>query len=132
MQLVFPSITAFFAGIAALLLVGLAVNVIRRRFRVKAALGDAGDDILKRAIRVHGNFAEYVPLALLVLGLAEMKGAAAWLIFVLNLALLAGRGLHAYSLLVMEIKEKPKLVFRTAGMVCTFTVLVLGALLLLF
>jgi uncharacterized membrane protein YecN with MAPEG domain len=69
-------ITPFYAALLALLYVGLAVRVIQLRRSERVALGDGGRQSLQRATRVHANFAEYVPLALILLVLAELTGAA--------------------------------------------------------
>jgi uncharacterized protein len=51
---------------------GRVVAPERRRARV--GLGTGGDTALERAVRVHGNFAEYAPLFLLLLLVAELNG----------------------------------------------------------
>lgn len=118
------AITAFYAALAALLFVFLSFRVIGARRREKVALGDGGDETLRRRLRVHGNFAEYVPLAVVLMGLAESQGAAAWTLHGLGLLLLIGRALHAYG-----VGQNPEpLKYRQAGMVLTFTVLIAGAL----
>jgi uncharacterized membrane protein YecN with MAPEG domain len=77
---------------------------------------------------VHANFAEYVPLALILLVLAELTGAAGLTLHALGLALLIGRVLHAYG--VSQAEEDYR--FRVAGMALTFVALISGALLCLF
>jgi uncharacterized membrane protein YecN with MAPEG domain len=66
-------VTSVFVGIAAiaLALLGLFVAVTRLRMRVR--FGDNGEKILLRRIRTHGNFVEYVPLALVCLALIEYR-----------------------------------------------------------
>jgi uncharacterized membrane protein YecN with MAPEG domain len=120
-------ITPFYAGLLALLYVGLAVQVIRLRRRERVALGDGGRKSLQRAMRVHVNFAEYVPLALILLLLAELAGAAGFTLHALGLALLIGRVLHAFG--VSQAEENYR--FRVAGMALTFVALISGALLCL-
>jgi uncharacterized membrane protein YecN with MAPEG domain len=68
---------------------------------------------------VHGNFAEYVPLTLLLLTFMEMQGRPSWWIHLLCLALIAGRLVHAYGV----SQEQENILFRTVGMVTTFAVL---------
>ncbi|PWG68537.1 hypothetical protein DF186_24935, partial [Enterococcus hirae] len=51
-----------------------------------------------RVVRGHANFAEYVPLALVMLGILELSGTSPLVLHVLGLALLAGRLLHGYAL----------------------------------
>ena len=95
---VLPRISLLFAGVHALLLLALSAQVSRVRRRVKVGLGDKGDAALARAIRVQGNFIEYVPIALLLLALLELAGAPrAWLLAG-GSALLLGRLLHAWGL----------------------------------
>lgn len=69
------NITSTYAAILALLFVGLSVRILRLRRSLKIAIGDGGDKKMLRAIRVHSNFAEYVPFGLLLLYLAETQGA---------------------------------------------------------
>lgn len=118
-------ITALYAVPLGLLFFFLSYRVIGLRKKVRAALGDGGDAALGRAIRVHGNFAEYAPFALLMVALAETNGAPAWGVHALGLALVAGRAAHAWG--VSQPKEDFR--FRVAGMMATFAVMVGGALL---
>lgn len=118
-------ITALYAVPLSLLFIHLSYRVIGLRKQVKAAFGDGGDRSLARAIRVHGNFAEYVPFALVIMGLAEINGAPAWGIHVLGFALLAGRLAHAWG--VSQPVENFR--FRVFGMASTFLVLIAGAVL---
>ncbi len=68
-------VTPIYAAVLALVFVGLSVRTIRLRRRARIAVGDGGDPRLARAMRVHTNFAEYVPLALLLIYFAESAGA---------------------------------------------------------
>jgi uncharacterized membrane protein YecN with MAPEG domain len=63
-----------YAGLLGLLLIALSAQVVlaRRRFRVR--LGSGTEDGMQQAIRVQANFVEYVPLAVLLLVLAEIAG----------------------------------------------------------
>lgn len=93
-----PTITAIYAALLAFLFCGLSLRVIFHRKANAIAFGDADDPELRRRIRSHGNFAEYVPLALVLLALAEIQGLPAAPLHLLGLALLAGRVLHAAAL----------------------------------
>ena len=64
-------ITALYAALLAGIFVILSVRVIAARRGSGAPLGDGGNPELLRRIRVQGNFSEYVPLALILLALAE-------------------------------------------------------------
>ncbi len=125
--LLFAPVTALYAaGLTCLFLV-LALRVVMLRKRLGAGLGDAGDPRLQRAIRAHGNLAEYVPMALLLLLLMELNGAEAALLHAGGGLLLLSRAVHAYG--VSQAHERTG--WRTAGMVGTFTVLSGGAVWLL-
>ena len=90
-----PTITLLFASLHVLVLLCLLVPISRHRYRLRIGIGDGGDPALQRKIRVHANFIEYVPLALLTLGLLELSGLpAAWL-WSFGTALLLGRVMHA-------------------------------------
>ena len=92
------TLTALYAGCLGLFHVILACWVIylRRYHRVGIGAGDHFD--LKKAVRVHGNFIENVPLALILLGLLEVNGEGPVLLHILGSCLLLGRVLHAYGL----------------------------------
>ena len=120
-------ITALFAGLLALLFVGLAVRVIGARRGARVSIGDGGDKTLTRRVRVHGNFAEYVPMALVLMGLAESMGAWKPTLWLTGAALLIGRLLHAYG--VSQINET--LAFRITGTALTFTAILLAGVLCL-
>lgn len=90
------SITLFYAGLLAIWFVVLSVRVVQMRDKV--SLGDGGDPILTRRIRGHGNFAEYVPLLLLLMALLEYGGLQAWLVHALGVTLVVARLLHGVSL----------------------------------
>ena len=121
-------IVPFYAGLLALLFVVLSVRVIRRRRGAKVAIGAGGDALLERAMRVHANFAEYVPLAVVLLALTELQRAPAWLLHALGLLLLVGRLAHAYGV----SQEKENFRFRVSGMMATFATLVIAALYLIW
>lgn len=92
-----PLISAVYAGLLALLMLALAVRVVLRRRGAGIGIGTGQDRELERRVRVHGNAVEYVPLALIVLVLAEMLGLAALAVNLCGAALLIGRLLHAWG-----------------------------------
>ncbi len=112
-------VTALYASLLALLFVVLSRNVIVLRRRRQVAVGDDGDPGLLRRIRAQANFAEYAPLALILMALAEIQGLSPILLHALGLALLAGRILHAVGL--SQTAEDFR--FRVTGMALTFGVL---------
>jgi len=117
-----------YAAILSLLFILLSRNVIKTRRRERVAIGDGGNPHMQRVIAVHNNFAQYVPLALLLLAFLEMQQSSTILIQILCAALLIARLLHAYG--VSQMRENFR--FRIAGILMTFGVIGLTALLLLF
>lgn len=117
-----PVITPLYAAVAALMLIALSARVIGMRRRRRVSIGDGEDEILALRIRAHGNFIEYVPMALVLLLLLELGGASAWLLHGLGIALLAGRLVHAWSLGAHNGTG------RIIGMGLTFGVLAVAAI----
>jgi uncharacterized protein len=75
-----------------------AVSGVPHRRAAKIGLGIGGDHQLERKIRVHANFVEYVPMALLMSALLEISGLAAVWLWALGGVLLFARLLHASGL----------------------------------
>lgn len=117
------SVTALYASLLALLFVILSVRVIGQRRGAKVSLGDGGNAALLRRMRVHGNFAEYVPLSLILMALSESIAAPIWLLHMAGIALFGGRLLHAYG--VSQTPER--FFFRVGGMAATLTSIVVLA-----
>ena len=93
-----PLISALYAGIFALMLVGFAVLVLRRRHRMGIGLGAGGDAQLERAIRVHANAVEWgLPLLLLLL-IAEENRASPFVLHVCGIVFILSRLMHAAGL----------------------------------
>lgn len=118
-----PTILPIYAAIFAIFFVVLSIRIILKRNSLKISLGDAGNKEMQRAIRVHANFAEYVPLCLLMIYLVEQSGVYPWFTHLMCMGLLFGRVSHAYG--VSQSREN--FVYRITGMVLTFTVLIASA-----
>lgn len=116
--------TPLYAALLALLFIALSVRTIRLRRRHRIAVGDGNNPELRRAMRVHANFAEYAPLALLLVYFVETGGAPALLVHAFGIALLAGRMLHAWG--VSQPREDFR--YRVSGMVLTFGVIAAAGL----
>ena len=116
-------VIAPYAAILGLLFIALSVRTILARRRLRIAIGDAGDATMLRAMRVHSNFSEYVPICLLLAYFVEISGGRPVLVHVLGSSLVAGRLLHAYGV----SRTREVLVYRQAGMLLTFAVIVLSA-----
>ncbi|MBI2715094.1 MAG: MAPEG family protein [Rhizobiales bacterium] len=85
------SITALYAGILALIVLALAINVTVHRVKLQVSLGDGGKPQMLRMIRLHGNAAEYIPLALLLMAIYELNGGGPMGLHIVGIALVAGR-----------------------------------------
>ena len=120
-------VTPLYAGLLALFFLVLSWRVIQFRQR-GIPLGDGGDPRMLRLIRGHANFAEYVPLILLMLGFLEVGHTSTYILHVLGITLLVSRFLHGYAL---SFSDKFRF-GRTWGAGLTFAVLgVSGVLCLL-
>jgi hypothetical protein len=86
---------------------------------LRVSIGDGGNEQLLRAMRVQANFAEYVPLALLLIVMLELAGGPAWLVHALGASLAGGRLFHAYG--VGQVAEPARV--RVIGMALTLTAL---------
>jgi len=93
-----PRITLLFASLHALLMLVLLARISRHRHGHRIGLGDGGDALLARKIRVHGNFVEHAPFALLMLCLLELGGLSAGWLWIFGSLLLLGRVMHAVGL----------------------------------
>ena len=93
-------VVSILAAVLILMLAMLSMHVSMRRIYLGGIFfGDADDDTLRRSIRAQGNFIEYVPTALIVLGLMELAGAARLQLAILAIAFFISRLLHAYGML---------------------------------
>jgi uncharacterized membrane protein YecN with MAPEG domain len=122
-----PTIVPFYVAIFAVMLVALSLFVAKTRGDVRVGIGDGGNIVLQRRIRVQGNFTEYVPMALILFTFVEVQGWPRWLVHGLCLVLLAARLLHAYGI----AQEPEDIRLRATGMATTAVLLVAAAGLLL-
>ncbi|MDO6427872.1 MULTISPECIES: MAPEG family protein [Thalassotalea] len=118
------SITGFYLALLALLYIGFAIRIIKLRYKYKTGIGDGGHDELAQAVRVHGNFAEYAPLAMLMLACAEINGSSQLLIHGVGAAFFIGRILHGIGITQTQGPSKG----RQAGMLISFATLLVLAI----
>jgi uncharacterized membrane protein YecN with MAPEG domain len=112
-------ITAIYASLLAVLYIVLSYRVAQRRMRFQVGLGTGQNAELERAIRIHGNFAEYIPLALLLLAFFESGGGAAWTVHLAGAGLLIGRMMHTVGL----TQTSGRSVGRFTGMIATWLII---------
>jgi hypothetical protein len=91
-----PSI--LYTALLGLLLIALSVNVVLARRRYRVRLGEGTDEGMLQAVRVQANFAEYVPLAAVLLILSELTGMPIVAVHVAGILLVTSRLLHAWGL----------------------------------
>jgi len=91
-------ITLTIAGAAAILHVWLSLRVSRLRRPLKIGVGDGGNDALARRMRAHGNYAENMPIFLVLLGFLELAtGGSLWL-WGAAIAFILARIAHAFGM----------------------------------
>ena len=122
-----PEVTAFYVALLALFYLLLTVNVIRNRYRYQVGVGLGAKNEVALPVRVHGNFAEYTPLALLLLLVMELMLVPTLWLYVLGGAFTLGRLLHAIGL----GGSAGTSFGRMAGTVLTMAYLLISVLLLL-
>lgn len=119
--------TAIYAALLGLVLLALTFNVVRLRQSRKVGLGHGGHEDLHRAIRAHGNFVEYVPMALILILSVELLAYRAWIVHALGTALVVARILHAAGL----ARSSGTTAGRAIGISITWLVILAASLLTL-
>ncbi len=118
------SITPLYAGLLGLLFIFLSYRVIIVRRGQRISLGDGESSDMAYRIRAQANCAEYVPIGLILLAMAEIQGAPFWVVHLLGLMLLTGRLIHGWAL-----SQRPQnLKGRTYGMMLTLMMLMLSSI----
>lgn len=109
---------SIYAGVNILLLFLLAFGVVRARQKHKVSIGDGGNPAVLQAMRAHGNATEYIPVAVVGLGLMAILDPVPVLwVQALGGVFTLGRILHAIGL-----SGSSGVSFgRMAGMVLTWT-----------
>jgi uncharacterized membrane protein YecN with MAPEG domain len=119
-------VSPLYAAFLGLVAAALTVRAIMNRVRSGIQAGDGGDAVLAQAIRAHANFAEQVPLALLLIVLVEAVGTALLLVHALGAALVVARLANAWGLSRSLGPTMP----RQAGAGLTVLVIVAASLLI--
>jgi uncharacterized membrane protein YecN with MAPEG domain len=93
-----PIVTSLYAGLLGLMAIAVAFPAGTMRGKLDIPLGDGGNRDLLLAMRRHANFAEWVPIALIVIALLEMDGVTKVAIHSLGAGLVFVRACHALGL----------------------------------
>ena len=112
--------TLLTSAVCTLIYVFFSLRVIVARWQgEKLAVEAPADAKLHLRIRIHGNFAEYVPLALLMMAVLEASGANTSYLYSVGAVLIAARVAHAVGL-----PQKAPNPLRAFGITVTLGVLV--------
>ena len=115
-----PQITLIIAAALGLLNVWLGARVLRMRVSRKVSLGYGEVPGMEGRCRAHANFNEYVPMALILMGLVEMNvGASRWL-WGIGALLVVARVVHPFGM----DRSAPN-PYRAVGAILTFATLLL-------
>jgi hypothetical protein len=113
-------VTSIVAAVLTIIFVKLSFAVIGLRRQNHVAIGNGGHEDLERAIRAQGNFAEYVPLGIILIACLELNGAPWWLVAIPGITLIIGRLIHAVGI----NEPPPHFGKRILGMKFTFVTLI--------
>ncbi|PCI70374.1 MAG: glutathione S-transferase [Gammaproteobacteria bacterium] len=91
------TITALYAGLLGLIFIALSFKIVGIRKSKSIGIGDGGNEKLQLACRVQANFAEYVPIALILLAILELNSWASIYVHIIGASFVVGRLLHAWG-----------------------------------
>jgi uncharacterized protein len=114
-------ITSIYAAVLAIIMIALSSHVSAQRGKVNVSILDGGNAELALRMRRHGNFVENVPMALLLMALAELDGVGHNWIHAAGVLLVIGRILHAMGLSA----EKATALRLAGGVASTLSVLLM-------
>ena len=119
-------VTALFAALLTTIMLVLAFRVGSRRGMLQIPMGDGGDTTLLVDNRRHLNFVEHVPMAVILMALAELNGAPKDWLYAIGTLLVIARILHPIGLRAAGMSHP----FRTIGamltMLCTLALIVIA------
>ncbi len=127
----FPTVTVLAAALLGLIFTALSVRVVTGRNSSKIMLGEGASSApeaqpLLVAIRSHANFAEFVPICLIMLAGLEARSGQTVLVEALAIVLVLSRIAHPIGIGMPSPNP-----FRAAGFVGTLLVLSVTSLALL-
>ena len=121
------TVTPLYAGLLAILFFVLSIRVVQMR-GTGISLGDGGNPGMLRRIRGHANFAEYVPLILIMMAMLELSKFSIYVLHAMGITLFVARLLHGYAL---SFTEKFKF-GRFWGTLLTYIVMVVAGVLCIY
>lgn len=91
-------VTTLYALPLMVLFLALWLHVSSFRAKLAISIGDGGRVEMLERMRRHGNFVEWVPMALIVMALAEANGVPGIWLHAAGVLLVLGRLLHPFGL----------------------------------
>ena len=109
------------SAILVILYFALALNVslTRRRTSTGVGTGDDPSGPLNKAVRAHGNAAEYIPIFVVLFLYFLMSGAGGWITWVVVIVTVS-RVLHALGMLMTESFNRAPHPLRAIGALGTY------------
>jgi uncharacterized membrane protein YecN with MAPEG domain len=109
------------SGLLVLLYFALALNVSLTRQRTKTSIGPGSDPSgpMNKAMRAHGNAAEYIPLFVALFLYFLMSDAGGWIRWVV-IGVTVSRFLHAMGMLMTPAFKGPPHRLRALGALGTY------------
>lgn len=114
-------VTAALAVSMAFLLLLLAIDTVRNRFRLRVPHGTTDDQKLTSASRAHGNLAEHAPIVVIMVGLLELSRADHMGLMILSGLFILGRLAHIHGLYNPKPDGPPP--GRVLGVILTWLVM---------
>lgn len=121
-------VTSLYAAVLAIIYIALTFYVVSLRVKFRVGIKSGGHKPLDIAIRIHGNFAEYIPLGLFLMALLETAKANTNGLHIFGQALVLGRLLHFWGL---NFKGAGESIQRFTGSALTFFGILAAAIWLL-
>ena len=100
-------------------LLGLNVSLTRKRVKVGVGSGDDPSGPLGKAVRAHGNAAEYIPIFVALFLYFLLSGAGSWIAWVAA-GVTVSRILHALGMLMTRSFNAPPHPLRAIGALGTY------------
>lgn len=93
-------ITALYAGVLTIFALVLSARAggFRGKSGISVLYGDPKNMELAVRVRVHQNFLEYVPMAIIIMGLIEVNGGSSTFLHSMGIVLIISRIAHAVGL----------------------------------
>ena len=119
-------ITSLYAVPMGGLMFILWLNVTKTRANQGVSIGDNNDPALLEKIRRHGNFIEWVPMVLLMMSIAELRGGNGMGLHAAGILLVVSRFAHPFGLKY----DNPAHVLRIVGNSGSLLALVISVVLI--